>query len=372
MMKSRVEQDGSVSLPSFYRMVNKIEGDPTAWADELEAMMGSRFEDVRRTANEMLIKQQDTPKEFGAILGEIYGHISFLSDPDLCASLEGGDFSLSQLIGQKQTARLYMMPPAEFISLWSPAIRLMFSRILMLKGREAQARRVLILVDEAGQLGKAEFLLRAFTFSRGAGLVVHVLFQDIGQIKRNLGNEAVTSFMGSAGVRQFFGIRDPETARLISSMLGFETLSYQDEAGQARARNQRRAQAEAVFNGADPFAHARDYRHYQEEETRQTKMQRPLMTESEILNMPEDQQIIFISGQNLPPILANKYPYFTRREMAGRYLPNPFHPPMDRVRVQGRFGKKWLKVESLTVPQKYRLFPQYVGGHALQVQGYPL
>jgi len=89
--------------------------------------------------------------------------------------------------------------------------------------------------------------------------------------------------------------------------------------------------------------------------------------------MPEDEQIIFISGQNIPPIKANKYPYFTRREMAGRYLPNPYHPPTDKVRVQGLFGKKWLRVNTVLIPQNYRLFPQYKGQtHLKQIEGFPL
>jgi len=373
MYKSRVEQDGFVSFPSFYRMVNKIEGDPIAWADELEAMLSSRFEDVRRTANEMLVKQQDTPKEFGAILGEILAHIDFLSDPDLRDSLEGGDLSLSGLVGQKQTVRLHLMPPAEFIQLWSPIIRTKFSRLMNLKSRAPQARRVLLLVDEAGQLGKADFLLRSFTFSRGAGVVVHAFFQDIGQIRRNLGRDAVISFLGSAVVQQWSAARDYESAELISNKLGQETLIYNDEGAQARARKEARARAEAVFYGADPFEHTRDYAHFEEEAHRGTKMRRPLMSPDEIMNMPEDQQIIFISGRNLPPILANKYPYFTRREMAGLYLPNPYHPPMNKVRVKGRFREKWLRVHTVPVPEKYRLFPQYQGQDTLQqIEGFPL
>lgn len=373
LYKSRVEQDGFVSFPSFYRMVNKIEGDPNGWANELETMLTSRFEDVRRTASEMLVKQQEAPKEFGAILGEIYAHISFLSDPDLRASLEGGDLALSDLVGNDQTIRLHLMPPAEYIELWSPVIRTMFSRLMNLKARAPKARQVLLLVDEAGQLGKAEFLLRSFTFSRGAGVIVHALFQDIGQIRRNLGRDAVISFMGSAVVRQFSAVRDFETAQLVSNMLGRETLIYDDHAVQARARREANARAESVLYGADPFEHGREYAHYEEEAHRQSKMQRPLMSPDEIMNMPEDQQIIFLSGKNLPPILANKYPYFTRREMAGSYLPNPYHPPLNKVRVKGWLKDKWLPVHTIVVPEKYRQFPQYQEqAHLSYVEGHPL
>jgi len=371
-LKSRTEQDGFVSLPSFYRMVNKVESDPQAWADELEAMMASQFEDVRRCAHEMLIKQQDTPKEFGAIIGTLYARTSALDDPELRASLEGGDFSMSQLIGNPITVRYHLMPPAEYMGLWSFILRIKFSATLILKSRKPQARRILLLVDEAGQLGKAEFLLRGFTFSRGSGVMIHAFFQDIGQVRR-LGADALTSLMGSATLLQFFGVRDFQTAQLVSNMLGKETLIYDDEGVQARAAHQSQARANAILYGADPFEHAEDYSHYEEEAQRQSKMQRPLMTPDEIMNMQEVEQIIFISGQNIPPIKTNKYPYFTRREMAGRYLPNPYHPPTDKVRVQGLFGKKWLRVNTVPIPQNYRLFPQYKGQtHLQQIEGYPL
>ena len=179
--------------------------------------------------------------------------------------------------------------------------------------------------------------------------------------------------MGSAVVRQFSAVRDYETAQLISNMLGQQTLIYDDEGAQARARKEAQARAEAVFYGADPFEQMRDYAHFEEESHRQTKMRRPLMSPDEIMNMPKDQQIIFISGRNIPPILANKYPYFTRREMAGLYLPNPYHPPMNKVQVQGWLKEKWVSVQSVPIPDKYRLFPQYQGQSTVQkIEGYPL
>ncbi|MEO1207179.1 MAG: type IV secretory system conjugative DNA transfer family protein, partial [Pseudomonadota bacterium] len=94
LTKTDVEVNGKTSLPRIARMVNAVESDPERWADVLEAMLASRFEDVRRTAAEMLAKQQDSPKEFGAIMGELYANLGFLDDPALLTALEGQDFSL--------------------------------------------------------------------------------------------------------------------------------------------------------------------------------------------------------------------------------------------------------------------------------------
>ena len=71
------------------------------------------------------------------------------------------------------------------------------------------------------------------------------------------------------------------------------------------------------------------------------------MTPEEILAMPEDRQILFISGKNLPPIHGYKYAYFSshaRSQMAGKYLANPYHPPIDEVKVGTWYGSKWRRI----------------------------
>jgi len=370
ILKSRVEQNGGTSLPDLYRTINSVESDRHAWADQLEAMLKSAHESVRRTAAEMLTKQQDTPKEFGSILGEIYAHLNFLDDPVLLASLENADFSLSALTDARQPAKVFLNVPAEYLGIWSPLIRLFFTVTMLYKARAPQAPRVLLLVDEAGQLGRFEALLRAFTFGRGAGIRAWAIFQDVGQIVRNFGAPALQSFLGSAQTRQFFGVRDYQTAQLISEMLGSETLEFDDTLQQAEARKRKQDTLRAVIGGRDPFEAAREYAHYTYKADHKAKQARPLMSPDEILAMPEDRQIVFISGMNLKPLYLAKHPYFTRREMAGRYLPNPYHPPVDRVRIAGRLGARWVPVITEAVPRRFMSFPQFSSGHWSYPKGY--
>ncbi|CDO60035.1 Uncharacterized protein BN1012_Phect1821 [Candidatus Phaeomarinobacter ectocarpi] len=372
LLKAIVEWRGAVSYAALWRVVNTIEGDPPAWADMLERMLSSRFDDVRRVGAEMLTKQQESPKEFGSILGEIYAHLNFLSDPALLAALEGDDFSLSALCDPSRTSSVFLNIPAEYLKLWSPLIRTFVTVTMLYKSRAPQAPRITMVVDEAGQLGRFEALLSAFSYGRGFGVRTWALFQDIGQIARNFDRSAVQSFMGSAQVRQFFGVRDYETAKLVSDMLGSETLSYDGfEYQQAAKREKWQAAKQALF-GDDPLAQGYDLGHYAKNAEHQTKQARQLQMPDEILRLPEDQQILFISGLNLNPILGNKFPYYSRRENAGRYLPNPYHPPRDRMQVVTRFGRKWAAVLDQPVPAKWRAFPQYQSGRALSVEGYPL
>lgn len=370
IIKMLVERDGRVSFPSLYRIINWIESDSGSWADCLEAMLGSSMDSVKRTAGEMLAKQQESEKEFGSIIGEIYAHLNFLDDPMLQASLEDADASLADTCNTVHPTSWAINVPIEYVGLWSPILRTMFTVQMLYKSRAPSAPRVTMIIDEAGQLGNFEALLRAFTFGRGAGVQVWALFQDVGQIVRNFGAPALQGFMGSSALRQFFGVRDYQTAQMISSMLGAETLEYDDSLRQADARRQKINAAMNVMNGGDPFAAYSDLRYHGFAQTHRTKQARALMMPEEILSMPEDRQLLFISGKNLKPIFAEKHPYYTRPEFAGRFLPNPFHPPHDAVVIPSRWGQRRAKIIREPVPQQFAHLPQYAGGEWSYVEGF--
>ncbi|MEQ8306898.1 MAG: type IV secretory system conjugative DNA transfer family protein [Hoeflea sp.] len=374
ILKHGIERHGAMSLPALYRIINLIESDGQAWAAILETMLASQFMEVRRVAGEMLAKQQDAPKEFGSIMGEIYTHLSFLDDPKLADALSRSDIDLrrfaesSPLYGTK----LFVNCPAEFLSLWSPAIRLIFTVAMQIKSRAPAAPRLMLICDEAGQLGRFEALLKAFTYGRGAGVRAWAIFQDIGQIIRNYGQAGLSGYLGSSQLRQFFGARDIETARIISAMAGTQTLTFDDELAQGQARKLKRDLMQAVIlEGADLAQAAHRIAQAESAANHRSKQARSLISADEVLNgLSEDEQIIFISGKDLPPIRANKFPYFTRREMAGRYHNNPYHPPADKVRVQGRFGPKWASIITEEAPAVLRYFPQHADGTWSYVKGY--
>jgi len=370
LLKALVEQNGSVSFPALYRAVNLIETDRDRWADFLSAMLSSSMESVRRTAGEMVTKQQDSPKEFGSILGELYANLNFLDDPMLQASLENANFSLRDLCDPHQAATLFVNVPIEYVALWSPILRTMFTVAMLYKSRAPQAPRLTMIVDEAGQLGRFEALLRAFTFGRGAGVRAWALFQDTGQIIRNFGQPALQGFLGSAAMRQFFGVRDYETASMISSMLGQETLEYDDTLRQAEAQRSRFNATMRVMNGDDPFQATYDMRHFESASQNRTKQARPLMTPDEILAMPEDRQILFVSGKSLKPIYAERHAYWTQPEFAGRFLPNPYHPPLDVVTIPSRRGARVHRVITEPVPAAFAHLPQYQDGFWSYVEGF--
>ncbi|QIG79437.1 type IV secretory system conjugative DNA transfer family protein [Stakelama tenebrarum] len=369
LIKSLVEQHGKASFPMLRDVLNAIEGDALFWDAQLRAMEDSKHHDIRAGAAEIWHKQKDVPKEFGAILGTIKGQLGFLNDPTLMDSLDEPDFSLADLVNPHQVASLFVNVPMEYVSIWSSLLRVLFTVSRLYKGRAPDAPRLTMIVDEAGQMGRFESLLSAFTFGRGEGVRTFAVFQDVGQIIRNFGAATLQSFIGSAQLRMFFGVRDYQTAQLVSNMLGNQSLRYDDPLKQEGARRQQQqALSRFLFEG-DASA-AFDYAHYRKASKHESMMQRALMTPDEILAMPEDRMIEFISGLDLPPIYATKRPHFEQRDLNGKWLPNPFHPPADRVKLPGLIGSKWVRVMAKDVPAHLAHFPQHQSGRLHHVDGY--
>lgn len=368
VMVADVEQNGSGSLRNLYRIVNAIEGDPDTWLSFLERMGSSCYEHARSIAGEMFYKQKDSPKEFGAIVGEAKKALSFLDDPSFLAGLSVPRFSLKVLC--ERPCNVYINIPAEYIGIWSPYLRLLIGVAMLYKQRMPQTPRVLFMLDECGQLGRAEFLLRAMTFGRGAGILTQAVFQDLGQITRHYGREGVQTFLGSSQVRQFFGVRDLETAEMVSKMLGNETLSFDPELEQAGARRNKAHIVRELMAGADVFEAGLNYAQQSRAAIERKKMARPLMTPDEILRMPEDRQILFVSGINCPPIAAWRKPYFQSRVLKGRFLPNPYHPPLTHVRLAAHFGTRLCRVITEPVPERFADYPQYESGLWSYIEGY--
>lgn len=370
LIKRIAEARGGVSLPALMSVVNLIESGHAGWADFVEGMTQSAFDDVRRTAGEMLTKQQDSPREFGSIMGELYASLSVLDDPTLAGSLGNADFSLSSLCGSGRPVVVFLMLPAEYLHQCASVLRLFFSAAMLYKSRSPGSRRLVMLIDEAAQLGAFPVLQQLYTYGRGIGIRPWTFWQDVGQIITNFGPSGVPAFMGSSQMRQFFGVRDIQTAQLISNMLGTETLEYDDARMQEAARLQKRQAVQRALGGEDMFTAMMDAAHYAKTAQMRTKQARKLRTEDEILSMHGDRQIMFVAGAEPLSIEAEKHAYFARPEMAGLYLPNPYHPPYDSVPIAGRWRTSRARVIREPVPHKFSSYAQYRDGSWAYVEGH--
>lgn len=323
--------------------------------------MATTAEEIRAVVYEILTMQGDDGRAYGIIMADLNTALMFLDDPAIRATLsDDPDLDLEDFVGGARDNDLFFIVPPELMGVWSPFIRLVMSSLMIIKRRNPQSKQINFYIDEAGQLKTADFLALAMTFGRGAGIKTISVFQDIGQIEKNFGREGLTTFIGSAQVRQLIGTRDPMTARILSEMLGNATIEYVDEVRKERAmQSARKAVFSAMMSGDDPFSAMLEARQLRAQTEVGERMARPLASLDEILNMGEGEQLLFISGVNCPAIKAQRRPYWQLREAAGHFMPNPYHPPMDRVQVMGRFGMQTRRVICEGAPDHIAALPQH-------------
>lgn len=329
--------EGSVDAPRFYAVLSSIFAEPDLWQRIAQELMAFPNIEVRRVIGEIEMKREKAGGEFSGIMGKLFEALSFIADPALSRCLRGGDFSLSVLT-EKRPATVYLIVPGEYLKTYAPFIRLMVGVAMLYKSRRRASPRVVFLLDEASQLGHFEMLQRAFSFKRGGGVRTWAFFQSIGQIEEHYGRTGAQAFMESAQLRQFFGVGHPDTARVVSDMLGVQTVFYDDPLYQTA--HQQQALGFLLNGDSSPQVILTAAAHLQQS-TLQSAAQRPLMLPDEILRLGLNQQICFVNGKTpaLKPILGWRWPYYLRHDLAGAYLPNPDRPPYDRVEVAKRSGK---------------------------------
>lgn len=182
-----------------------------------------------------------------------------------------------------------------------------------------------------------------------------------------LGPRAGSLIQSSAACSIWFAIRDQPSASMLSRKIGEQTLEYDNTLQQEKARLAKSQAAQAMLSGGDPLQSMLAYRHHKQEAEHRTKQRRALRDATEIMATPNDKAYIFVDGLR-HPIYADRYAYFDQAFMTGRYMPNPYHPPEDRLRVKARWGYKTLRVIDVPVPANLAHYPQYQSGRMRVLQ----
>ncbi len=354
-------RDGILTYPALYRAINLMVMSGDDWLDLAFEMQETGIEFVQRVEKEIANSRGDSSGGFKGILGEITRAFRCLSDPDLMASVSPPyTASLKQMCESDQTYQVYLMPPGDMVEAWAPVLKSFFVNARTYKARAPHAPRQTWILDEIGNLGSFPLAMQLFTRDAGLGIRPWGFWQSTEQIKA-LAPGADKIIPASAALQNWFGVRDEATATVLSRMMGKETLLYEDA---SRTENIRHAKANAalsLLNGGDPIQATLNLRHQARLGRLYTQKERPLISPDEVLGLPSDKQIIFTDGL-AHPTLADRIPYYRLPSLAGRYHPNPYFPPDDKVEVMTKRGPRWRPVVTEPVPRKFTHYPQYRDG----------
>lgn len=186
---------------------------------------------------------RDRPKgERGSVLSTIRRHIKFLGYQSLQSVLEVHDFDLSALKTASKGMTIYLCLPAGRMGTCNRWLRLFVNLALEAMEREQTKPElpVLICLDEFPILGYMKQLEDAAGLLAGFGVKLWPILQDLGQLKA-LYKERWETFMGNAGVIQFFGNNDITTLEYIQKRVGKAAIKMErqsEKPGDARKQGQ--------------------------------------------------------------------------------------------------------------------------------------
>ncbi|MGJ7043200.1 type IV secretion system protein VirD4 [Shinella sp. BE166] len=238
---------------------------------------------IARAANRHLGKSD---REAAGVLSAAQRHTHFLDSPRMATVLSRSDFRFADL--KHGNVTVFLVVPPDRLSTYSRWLRLLVSQSLLDMARDPAKPvvPVLYLLDEFAALGHLAPVERAMGLMAGYGVQLWPILQDVHQLRATYGQRAGT-FFSNAGVLQVFGVNDHDSARLVSDLLGQETVVFQ-------------TMARALDSEKSGISYSQQH------------TARPLLTPDEVRNLPTQGQLLFLAGQR--PIVAGKLAYYADLE----------------------------------------------------------
>lgn len=159
--------------------------------------------------------------ERGSVLSTARRHTKFLDFPALRSVLSKHDFDLTDLKTAPGGMTVYLCLPAGRLGTCNRWFRLFVNLALEAMEREPAKPPVpvLLCLDEFAVLGHMRQVEDAAGQIAGFGVKLWPILQDLTQLKA-LYRDRWETFMGNAGILQFFGNNDVTTLEFISKRLG--------------------------------------------------------------------------------------------------------------------------------------------------------
>lgn len=258
--------------------------------------------EVAELAQELLNKDA---REGTGVVSSMMTQLFVFRDPVLAANTCTSDFSLDDFLRTTPpwTSLYLVMSPGEEEYV-RPFLR-MFLRMACQRWLEMGTEKLhmTLLLDEFVSYGRLGFFVHHLAVLGGRGIRTLVAVQNLPQLTQTYGHSDLIT--EQCKVRLFFAANGQTTGREISRQTGTGTATTIQESTRADG-----------WSWA--MADSRTRQHHQHA--------RPLLTESEAMQLPPDVAVIQIAGH--PPIWAQKLRFFTHRRWQGRsQIPAPAWRP---------------------------------------------
>ena len=192
---------------------------------------------VRRVGRQMSGKPE---RERGSIVSTAQESLEILDDRAIATSLSHTSEGLDFAALKRRPATIYFVLPFEYLELYSRWLRLLVAHAIdALSGMEDRADPpVLFILDEFANLHEMDIIKNAFSYMRGAGVILWILLQELSVLKRLYRDwEAM---LANCGIIEGFAINSLTTSEYLSKLSGTriverETRSSSVSAGRGGA-----------------------------------------------------------------------------------------------------------------------------------------
>lgn len=276
---------------------------PKAFENQLAEMMQSDGLNglLREIGGKLLSTLVNAPEEFQGGLSSAQNALRIYDNwGPLGKHVSRNEFNPASI--KRRPTTVYVGLPSDFGVTHAPWVNLALSTLMEAVGRDRTHARVTLLLDELGTIGYLPNLLRSMALYRAQGIRVHGYIQQVSQIRRLYGPEGWRDLVGLCDFVQAFGVTEYETCKLLSDMSGQTTVEDMNQNIRPTMR----------WNTS-----------YSEFSFGQSRSGQPLLRPEDIRTMDSAKQLIFY--RNMPPLLADKVDYRSRRKLRAAADPNPYY-----------------------------------------------
>ena len=261
--------------------------------------LGERVHPVVASASRELLNKSEN--ERSGVLSTTMSFLGLYRDPVVAKVTGRSDWRIRDLVDGPRPISLFLVVPPSDIARTKPLMRLVLNQIgrRLTESLDTDRRRqkLLLMLDEFAALGRLDFFESQLAFMAGYGIRSFLITQSLNQLERAYGpNHAI---LDNCHIRVAFSTNDERTAKRVSDALGTAT--------------EMRAMKNYGGHRLSPWL---GHLMVSRQET-----SRPLLTPGEVMQLPQKDAIVMISGVH--PIRASKVRYYEDAQLQSRVL-EPF------------------------------------------------
>ncbi len=176
--------------------------------------------------------QSKADKERSGVLSSALVNMALYRDPIININTARSDFHIKDLMNAENPVDLYLVTPPDGIDRVRPLMRLMLDLIVRRicarmefadgASKAGYKHRLLFMLDEFTSLGKLPIMEKAIAYIAGYGGKLYIIVQDTKQLNEVYGKDS--AIFGNCHVRSAYAPNDPDTAELLSRMVGKTTV----------------------------------------------------------------------------------------------------------------------------------------------------